>query len=133
MPTFSSRKRLGIPHVRGLGKTLLCWVPPRLRFNCSLSVFNDPLPKPLRNLVVFFRPLEPLREEVLVELEAVLVHRVNVAQARDDKVDDRAARRDDPAVAVAAAVAAALYEQQHVAVAAAVAVRATILRWRSLC
>ena len=56
---------------------------------------------------MFFRPLESLGEEVLVELEAVLVHRVDVAQARNDEVDDRAARRDYPAAAEAAAVAAA--------------------------
>lgn len=71
---------------------------------------------------MFFRPLEPLREKVLVELEAVLVHRVNVAQPRNDEVDDRASRRDNPGKMCKVAAAATAAET---AVAAAVAAAVT--------
>lgn len=60
------------------------------------QAFNDPLPEPLRNLLVLFCLLQPLREKVLVELEAVLVHRVHVAQSRDHEVYDRPPRRNNP-------------------------------------
>lgn len=54
------------------------------------------LPESLANVLVLLRLLHPLREQLLVEPQAVLIHRIDVAQSRDDEVYDGTPGRNNP-------------------------------------